>query len=242
MAEKPPLPPPSHDTTLLSSLGYTQELTRSFSAPGMLGFAFSIVTSWTALGGVFIIGVQSGGPPVMIFSWLAISLLSLAVAGGLAEICSAYPVAGGQYSWVMVLAPRRWARGMSWITGWFMITALLAMGAANNFIAANFLLGMAVLAEPGGYAVEQWQTVLVAYAVVGFSVGVNVWARGWLERLSWGMMVWNVCSFVIVVVTILACRGEKQPASFVFTEFQNLTGWGPGMAAILGVLQSAFGM
>ena len=49
----------------LESLGYQQELKRSFGLLGMVGFAFSIVTSWTALGGVLIVGVESGGPPVM---------------------------------------------------------------------------------------------------------------------------------------------------------------------------------
>ena len=106
----------------LGNLGYQQELKRSFGLLGMIGFSFSIVTSWTALGGVLIVGVQSGGPPVMIYSWIAISIFSLAVGYSMAEMCSAYPVAGGQYSWVAMLAPPKIARGMSWITGWFMIT------------------------------------------------------------------------------------------------------------------------
>ena len=110
------------EETVLEKLGYQQELRRSFGLLGMIGFSFSIVTSWTALGGVLIVGVESGGPPVMIYSWIGISIFTLAVAYSMAEICSAYPVAGGQYSWVAVLAPPRVARGMSWITGWFMIT------------------------------------------------------------------------------------------------------------------------
>ncbi|KAL9585433.1 MAG: hypothetical protein Q9212_001542 [Teloschistes hypoglaucus] len=110
------------ENAVLESLGYQQELKRSFGLLGMIGFSFSIVTSWTALGGVLIIGVESGGPPVMIYSWLAICLFSLAVAYAMAEICSAYPVAGGQYSWVAVLAPPSVARGLSYVTGWFMIT------------------------------------------------------------------------------------------------------------------------
>ena len=112
------------EDAVLESLGYQQELKRSFGLLGMIGFSFSIVTSWTALGGVLIVGVESGGPPVMIYSWIGISIFALAVAYSMAEICSAYPVAGGQYSWVAVLAPPSVARGMSYVTGWFMITGM----------------------------------------------------------------------------------------------------------------------
>lgn len=112
----------NHEDAVLSKLGYQQELKRSFGLLGMIGFSFSIVTSWTALGSVLIIGVQSGGPPVMIYSWIGICVFTLAVAYSLAEICSAFPTNGGQYSWVAMLAPPRIARGMSWMTGWFMIT------------------------------------------------------------------------------------------------------------------------
>lgn len=115
----------------------------------MIGFSFSIVTCWTALGGVLIIGIIAGGPPVMIWSWLGISLLSLTVAYSwvidfrihspqvltkfsFAEMCSAYPVAGGQYTWVAILAPPKIARSMSYVTGWFMNTGIIAMGATNN--------------------------------------------------------------------------------------------------------------
>lgn len=57
----------------------------------------------------------------MIWSWLGICLVTLAVAYSMAEMCSAYPVAGGQYSWVAILAPQRWARGFSYVCGWFML-------------------------------------------------------------------------------------------------------------------------
>ena len=50
-----------HEDAVLENLGYQQELKRSFGLLGMIGFSFSIVTSWSALGGVLIIGVQSGG-------------------------------------------------------------------------------------------------------------------------------------------------------------------------------------
>lgn len=56
----------------------------------------------------------------MVFSFIGVSLLTMAVAIPMAEMCSMYPVAGGQYSWVAALAPPKIARGLSYVTGWFM--------------------------------------------------------------------------------------------------------------------------
>ncbi|MCJ1437305.1 hypothetical protein MMC27_006691 [Xylographa pallens] len=229
------------EDAVLEKLGYQQELRRSFGLLGMIGFAFSIVTSWTALGGVLIVGVESGGPPVMIWSWVGISIVTLAVAYSMAEICSAYPVAGGQYSWVAVLAPPSVARGLSYVTGWFMLTGILAMGATNNFIGANFILGMANLSYPS-YVIERWHTALLSYAIAIMAAIGNIYGPHLLDKISRGMMIWNIVSFIIVIITILATNDHKQTPSFVFHDFQNFTGFGTGFTAILGLLQSAFGM
>ena len=159
----------------------------------------------------------------------------------MAEMCSAYPVAGGQYSWVAIIAPPRIARGMSWITGWFLIVGILAMGATNNFIGANFILGQANLSFPE-YTIQRWHTVLVAYLIALVSTVVNIYGPHLLDRISRFILLWNILSFIIVIITILATNDHKQPASFVFKDFQNFTGFSTGFAAILGLLQSSFGM
>ncbi|KAL1311577.1 hypothetical protein AAFC00_001694 [Neodothiora populina] len=225
----------------LEKMGYQAELKRSFNLLSMIGFCFSIVTCWSALSGVLIIGAESGGPPVMVWSWLGVCAFSLAVAYSMAEMCSAYPVAGGQYSWAAILAPRKWARGFSYVCGWFMLTGILAMGAVNNFITAEFILGVAVLNNPD-YVITRWQTTLVAYGVAFVGLGFNVFLPQLLHKVSRFFLIWNICSFVIIIVTILACNDHKQSASFVFKDFQNFTGFGTAYTAILGLLQTAFGM
>lgn len=82
--------------------------------------------SWSALGGVLVTGVNAGGPPVMIWGWVGISCVSLCVAYSMAEMCSEYPVAGGQYSWVYILSPKSIRRQFSYLTGWFMIIGMLS--------------------------------------------------------------------------------------------------------------------
>lgn len=115
------------------------------------------------------------------------------------------------------------------------------MGATNNFIAANFVLGMANLIFPQ-YEIQRWQTVLVAYLVAILSTAVNLRGSHLLHRISKFILIWNVGSFVVVTVTLLATNDHKQSAAFVFQDFQNSTGWGTGMAAIIGILQACFGM
>ena len=121
------------------------------------------------------------------------------------------------------------------------LSGILAMGATNNFIGANFILGQANLSFPS-YEIERWHTVLLAYLIALSSTAVNLYGPHLLEKISRGILVWNVLAFVIVIVVILACNDHKQSADFVFHDFQNFTGFTPGFAAILGLLQSSFGM
>lgn len=91
------------EVTVLEKLGYQQELKRSFGLLGMIGFSFSIMTCWTALSGVLIIGVVSGGPLVMIYSWIGICIFSLAVAYSMAEM---YHLLGLPSRWRAILVGR----------------------------------------------------------------------------------------------------------------------------------------
>lgn len=61
----------------------------------------------------------------MIYSWIGISIFALAIAYSMAKICSACPLAGGQYSRVAILAPPKVVRGIAWVTGWTMPTGIL---------------------------------------------------------------------------------------------------------------------
>ena len=115
------------------------------------------------------------------------------------------------------------------------------MGATNNFIGANFILGQANLSFPA-YTIERWHVALLAYLIALLSTTVNLYGPHLLDRISRGILVWNILSFVIVVIVILACNDHKQSATFVFSEFQNFTGFSTGYTAILGLLQSSFGM
>jgi choline transport protein len=151
-----------------------------------------------------------------------------------------YPVAGGQYSWVAILAPSSVARPFSYVCGWFMLIGIICMGAVNNFVAANFVLGTAQLNY--GFTIERWHTVLLAYLITWIAAASNIYLPHILNKLSKAIFAWNLLSFVVCLVTILATNKNKQSAKYVFSDFQNFTGWNAPYAACLGILQGAFGM
>lgn len=100
---------------------------------------------------------------------------------------------------------------------------------------------MANLNNPS-YTIERWHTVLVTYLMAICAAAVNVFFSRYLNQISTFAVVWNILSFFVVVITILAANDHKQSASFVFSDFQNDTGFSSGgMAVMIGLLQTLFG-
>lgn len=117
----------------------------------------------------------------------------------------------------------------------------MVVGAANGFIGATFVLGMAQLMNPS-YAIERWHTCLLCFLLLILAATMNIFGRHLLDRMGKVMITFNLLSFVVVIVVILAMDDHKQDANFVFVKFQNQTGFGTGYASLLGILQAAFGM
>jgi amino acid transporter len=115
------------------------------------------------------------------------------------------------------------------------------MGAVNNSLGSNYILGQVNLIF-SDFVIERWHTVLVAWAVGLFALVINVFAPHALHRLSRLILVWNMASFIIVIVTLLATNNHKQDTGFVFHDFRNKTGFGAAIATTVGILQSFFGM
>lgn len=63
-------------------------------------------------------------------------------------------------------------------------------------------------------------------------------------KLTSYLVYWHLVGTVIIVVSLLVCtRNTPQSAKFVFTDFENHTGWeSPGYVMLLGLLQSQFSM
>lgn len=95
---------------VLESLGYKPELSRNrstlqvaFMLAVLAAVPYGMTTTMTY-------PVVGGGPAVMIWGWVAVSILVLCVAASLGEITSVYPTAGGKAP-LRPLLPSRMIKG-----------------------------------------------------------------------------------------------------------------------------------
>lgn len=79
------------DDQLLAALGKKQELKRNFSPLSMLGLAFAILNSWTALSASMGLALPSGGSTSVLWGLVTAGICNLCLSASLAEFLSAYP-------------------------------------------------------------------------------------------------------------------------------------------------------
>jgi amino acid transporter len=125
------------DQRTLHHLGYAQELRRGLSQFSNFAVSFTIISILAGNLTVFYLGMQAGGPRVILFQWPIVGLFSTLVAMAMAEVNSAYPTAGGMYYWSAKLAKRNQA-GWSWFTGWVNIIGLIGVVASVDYALAVF--------------------------------------------------------------------------------------------------------
>ena len=66
---------------------------------------------------IFNVGLQDGGPAGLIYGFLFCWGGYTAVVASLSELVSVVPTAGGQYHWTFELAPPKYRKFVSYITG-----------------------------------------------------------------------------------------------------------------------------
>ncbi|KAL8936124.1 MAG: hypothetical protein Q9216_005091 [Gyalolechia sp. 2 TL-2023] len=75
--------------------GHTQELQRNFGLLSLIGLGITSGNVWFALGGSIAVAIFNGGPPGIIYEFIAASVFYWLIAASIAELASAIPSSGG---------------------------------------------------------------------------------------------------------------------------------------------------
>jgi len=167
---------------------------------------------------------------------------TIATALSLSEAASMIPSAGGQYHFVAELSPRSISRPLSWGTGWLTMFGWQSVAASAPFLAGTMIQGLLVLNDPT-YVYERWHGTLLYWAILALALVVNIWGMHILPQVENATMILHVGLFIVLLVAICVVSPTKNSASFVFSDFENETGWqSNGVAWCIGMLSSAYVM
>ncbi|KAE9377008.1 amino acid transporter [Stipitochalara longipes BDJ] len=229
----------NRDQQEMSYFGKTQQLKRNFGFLSIAGFVCSLLSTWECMFAVFTYGFSNGGPAGLVYGYIFCWIGTLATVASLAEMASMMPLSGGQYHWVSILAPARWAKFLSYITGWVTIIGWQAGQASVAFLAASIIQGLTILNYPD-YNATRWQGTLIFYAVIAVVVFINTYLARWLPKIEGMILILHIVGFFVILIPLvyLAPHGS---ASDVFATFLNTGAWQTdGLSFFVGLITSVF--
>lgn len=188
----------------------------------------------------FYISLSNGQSVTIIWGWVLLSLLSIAIAASLAEICSVYPTAGGVYYWAALLSTPRWAPIASWITGWLTLVGNWTVTLSINFGGAQLILS-AISLWNEDFVANEWQTILMFWAVMLVCYLINIFGSKYLDLINTVCIYWTGASIIIFLVVLLVMSPSKRSGEFVFAHYDaSASGWPVGWSFFVGLLQPAY--
>jgi amino acid transporter len=192
------------DETYLGQLGYKQELTRALGGFGSFAIQFSLIGISIGLFLLYGFGLSTLGP-FFIVPFIIGGAFQMLVGLSVAELISAYPVAGGAYQ----IINRITNRALAWQVGWWLAIGLLLAVSAEA-------VGIAIYIGPWlGIATPDFnQTIAIAAVVIAGITLINVAGIRFASQIN-NIGVLAELFGLSTVLVLLVIHGLQQPVSFL---------------------------
>ncbi|MGW3651690.1 amino acid permease [Streptomyces sp. NPDC000878] len=207
------------DAAALAEHGYKQELARRMGPFGNFAISFSVICVLAGGMSLFGFGMKTGGPAIMLGGWAAVGLGTLLLGLSLADVTSAYPTSGGLYYMAHRLGGPRWG----WVTGWFNLLGLLGAIAGIDYGAASFIAAFANL--QWGITPSPGTTMVIFACILLLHGALNTFGVHVVNVLNSISVWWQLGGVALIVGLLAFAPVEHQSAEFVFTHFNNGTGF-----------------
>ncbi|KAK5055085.1 hypothetical protein LTR84_012833 [Exophiala bonariae] len=219
--------------------GDASELKKRFSSLNILSVCVTLMATWEATGAVFAGGLVAGGPVALLYGYILALLGTMATCLSLAELASLCPASGGQNEWTYILAPERFAAFFSWLTGWITTLGWLSLTASAALLGGLQIQGLAVLNHPE-YVPQRWHGTFIYWAILLVAYLVNTIGIKFMPLIENGVLLFHVLTFLAVLIPLVVLSPHKS-AEYVFTSFENNSGWeSNGVAWCLGLLSATY--
>ena len=123
--------------------------------------------------------------------------------------------------------------------GWLTVWGWQATLASVYYLAATQIQGLIVMTRPS-YDIRAWQTVLLFWASMVFTIFVNTVIGRYLPKFEGFILILHILGFFAILLP-LAIFGPHQPASEVFGTFLNTGDWSTqGLSFMVGIIGSVY--
>lgn len=140
---------------------------------------------------------------------------------------------------VAVLAPPKWSKFLSYLTGWMTAISWHACLASAAFLAGTMIQGLLVLNYPS-YGYQRWHGTLLFYAVILFSLFVNTYLARLLPSIESIVLILHIIGFFCILIPLTYLAPHHSPKD-VFASFVNQGGWSStGLSFFIGTATSMF--
>ncbi|MGJ5898344.1 amino acid permease [Streptomyces niveiscabiei] len=223
------------DDAYLRELGYEPVLTRRMGPFGNFAVSFSVISVLSGCMTLYGFGLNTGGPAVMLWGWVAVGAMVMFVGAGLAEVTSAYPTSGALYYQAEQLGGRKWG----WYTGWLNLLGLLGAIAGIDYGCALFT--GALLNLQWGFEPTPGKIMVIFLCILALHLTLNWFGVRLVSILNSISVWWHAAGVLVIVGALAIVPSHHQSPEFVFGEFVNNTGWtSPVYVALLGLLLAQY--
>ncbi|KAH8678868.1 amino acid/polyamine transporter I [Tricladium varicosporioides] len=243
-SEKGPGTNPVPQYREVNETGHIQELERNFSLFSICSVGIVTGNTWAALGGSIAVAIYNGGPPGVLYEFIAVSIFYWLIAACIAELASAMPSSAGVYHWASVTPGPKYGRICGWFAGWWNTFAWMCGSASMASISSQAAVSMYGTYHPN-YVPERWHVFIGHLVVTWICCSTVLFANRALPTLN------SIGLFFIlagVFITILVCvimphktGSGYATSSFVWKDWSNQTGYtSNGFVFLAGMLNGAY--
>jgi amino acid transporter len=205
------------DTEYLAKLGYKQELKRDLGLFSAFGVQYSSIAVTSSMFTTLVVGIMFFGP-ASFWSWVIGGTLQVFAVGlAVAELVSAYPLAGGVYqinNRILSQAKSRFVRRIchpvSWQSGWWIVIAHTVSVAAVSWSMVPFVAEWFGIDNLSSGQELWWALGITILASIINFVGVR--AAATMNNIG---VLAEIVGAVIIIVALLVVHHHTQPLSIL---------------------------
>jgi amino acid transporter len=213
------------DEKRLAELGYSQELSRTWSSFSNFAISFSIISILAGCFTTFGQAWSNGGPIAITWGWPVISIFILIIGFTMSELVSAYPTSGGIYWWASKLG----GPAAGFYTGWLNLIGLIAVTASVAYGAANFFDIFIGLFSKSWSADFSLTRVFIEFVVILVLAALaNIFSSHLLAVVNNISVWWHVAGAALIIGILIVVPDHHQSLHWVMTNRINNSGYDGG--------------